>query len=129
MLKSLFLCMQDTLYVFGGAKWPSEEIVNELWALDIHTRIWTPLFNLDPLTNKQDNSTMVDGDDVISMMSFQPNKYKKNILPLSVRSHTAHLVGSKMIVLFGLSSGTETFISYIQEYDLGELQHNQYLYL
>ena len=108
------------MYVFGGAKWPSEEIVNELWALNFSTQLWTSLSNFHPLTMEHDNSTLIDGDvDIISMMSFQPNK--KTRLPLPVRSHTAHVVGSKMIILFGLSSGTETFISYIQEYDFGEL--------
>lgn len=116
------------MYVFGGAKWPSEEIVNELWALNLYTQLWTPLCNFHPVTMEHDNSTMLDhGADIMSKMSLQPNK--ETHLPLPVRSHTAHVIGSKMIILFGLSSGTETFISYVQEYDFGELLNTLILIL
>ena len=110
------------MYVFGGAKWPSEEIVNELWALNFNTQLWTSLSYFHPLSLEHD-SILTEGDvDIIqnvSKMSFQPNT--KTRLPLPVRSHTAHVTGSKMIILFGLSSGTETLISYVQEYDFGKL--------
>ena len=107
------------MYVFGGAKWPSEEIVNELWALDLQTRVWTPLFNHDPYDTEHDNTTLLEVGGAPSSVSIEPSE--ENFLPLPVRSHTAHVVGSKMIVLFGLSSGAETLISYVQEYDFGKL--------
>lgn len=107
------------MYVYGGAKWPSEEIVSELWALDLHTLLWTPLFTLHSKITEHDNSTLPESIDILSILSFQP--LKEYFLPLPVRSHTAHVVGSKMIVLFGLSSGTEVLISYVQEYNFGEL--------
>ncbi len=34
---------QDTMYVYGGALLPSEEITNELWALDLTNLTWTLL--------------------------------------------------------------------------------------
>ena len=42
-------------------------------------------------------------------------------LPLPVRSHTAHVIGNKMVTLFGLSSGRTVFLSYVQVFDFGEL--------
>ena len=102
------------MYIFGGAKWPSEEVVNELWALDLQTQEWTPLFSDRALDTEQENSTLLDIGDVSSTISVEP---REDLLPLPVRSHTAHVVGSKMVVLFGLSSGAETLISYVQEYD------------
>lgn len=115
------------MYVFGGAKWPSEEIVNELWALDLYTLLWTPLFSPSPLSTEPDNTTMHGNSDTLSVVSFQQNE--EDLLPLPVRSHTAHVVGSKMVVLFGLSSGAETCISYVQEYDFGKLLHVLVLYI
>ena len=106
------------MYVFGGAKYPSEEIVDELWALDLHSRVWTPIFNRHPVITEPDNTSMLDSGNILSMVAFQSNK--EGLLPLPVRSHTAHVVGSVMIVLFGLSSRTKTSISYVQEYNYGE---------
>ena len=106
------------MYVFGGAKLPSEEIVNELWALDLQTQVWTPLFHHHALSTEHDNVTLMEIGDVPSSISIESSE--ENLLPLSVRSHTAHVVGSKMIVLFGVSSGAETLISYVQEYDFSE---------
>lgn len=107
------------MYVFGGAKLQSEEIVNELWALDLQTQVWTPLFNQEALSTDRDNDTLMEVGDVTSSVSIERNG--ENFLPLPVRSHTAHVVGSKMVVLFGISSGAETLISYVQEYDFSKL--------
>ena len=106
------------MYVFGGAKLPSEEIVSELWALDLQTRAWTPLFSHQPLSSEHVNATLVEVGDVPSSVSIEPSE--ESFLPLPVRSHTAHVVDSKMIVLFGVSSGAETLISYVQEYDFSK---------
>lgn len=107
------------MYVFGGAKLLTEEIVNELWALDLQTRVWTPLFNHQDVNTERDNDTLVEVEDVASSISIKSDR--QDFLPLPVRSHTAHVVGSKMIVLFGVSSGAEILISYVQEYDFSKL--------
>lgn len=86
------------MYVFGGALYPSEAMVSELWLLNLTTSQWTPLFN-----DTMDNVT-------------EPLPS----LPVAVRGHTAHVVGSKMVVLFGISPGEEIFPAYVQEYDFGE---------
>ena len=104
------------MYVYGGAKWPTEEIVNELWALDLLTQVWTPHFNISSFY-VDDNATTLMNELHVSEVQFHS---ERNLLPLPVRSHTAHVVGSKMIILFGLSSGSETFVSYIQEYNFGK---------
>ncbi len=107
------------MYVFGGAKLLSEEIVNELWALDLQTQVWTPLFDHQPLNTEHNNATLMEVGGVSSSVSIEPSG--ENFLPLPVRSHTAHVVDSRMIVLFGVSSGAETLISYVQEYDFSKL--------
>ena len=82
------------MYVFGGSLYPSETITSELWRLNLTTFQWTLLF-ADPA-----NSSLT-------------------ALPLAVRGHTAHVVGSKMVILFGISPGEEEFPAYVQEYDIG----------
>ena len=116
------------MYVFGGAKIPSEEITNELWALDLDSFIWTPLFDDStpslPSNTSDDNSTISGnpGDRVVAM-EIANQETGEMLLPLPVRSHSAHLVGSKMVVLFGLSSSEDSFISYVQEYDFGKYMY------
>ena len=73
--------------------------MSELWRLNLTTFQWTPLFN-----TSEDNSS---AESAVA-------------LPAPVREHTAHVVGSKMVVLFGMSPGETLFPSYIQEYDFGE---------
>ena len=84
------------MFVFGGSLFPSEDFTNELWELDLVLWEWLPLFNRTTPTS------------VIS-------------LPVPVRDHTAHVVGSKMVVLYGLSSLSTAFFSLVQEYDLSKL--------
>ena len=67
----------------------SENVVNELWSFDIETRQWTLI------------SLPRDSDE-----------------PIAVAGHTATLVGSKMIVLFGYGT-TKGFTNKVQEFDLG----------
>ena len=71
--------------------------------------------------------TLLEVGNVPSSISIEPNT--ETLLPLPVRSHTAHVVGSKMIVLFGVSSSAETLISYVQEYDFGKLESDMLLHI
>lgn len=91
--------------MFGGVLYPSESITAELWRLNLTALQWTPLFNLSVPSNPDDNSTE-------EVEPLRP--------PVPVRGHTAHVVGSKMVVLLGLSSGEETFPAYVQEYDFSK---------
>ena len=103
------------MYVFGGAKTPTEEITNELWSLDLVTLTWRSHFSA---SNPSDNVTILEDDsDLVSMTTTGP---REGYLPIPVRSHTAHAVGAKMVVLFGLSSGEQLFVNFTQEYDFGE---------
>ena len=92
------------MYVFGGSLYPSEVITAELWMLNLTSLEWTPLFNQS--MSPPDNSTEEEVEEL------RP--------PVPVRGHTAHVVGSKMVVLLGLSPGEEEFPVYVQEYDFGE---------
>ena len=87
------------MFVFGGTLYPSEVFSSELWMLNFTTSEWTPLFT------KPVNST--ESEDY-------------SLPPVAVRGHTAHVIGSKMVVLFGLSPGEHTFLSYVQEYDFSK---------
>lgn len=86
------------MYVLGGSLYPSETILSEFWMLDLTSFKWTPLFNV----------------------SANPDNSSAPTLPIPVRGHTAHVVGSKMVVLFGISSGDELLPAYVQEYDFSE---------
>ena len=89
------------MYLYGGSLYPSEVITSELWRLDLDTFQWIAL-----------SSNPVN----VSVTGCL------NLLPMPVRGHTAHAVGSKMVVLFGLSSGDDSsFPTFVQEYDLSEL--------
>ena len=112
----ILICIQETMYVYGGAKLPSEDVVDELWALDLITHEWTPHFNMSEIHVEDNITTLMDEPDVSTVIS-QP---RRSLLPIPVRSHTAHVVDSKMVVLFGLSSSAEFFISYVQEYNFGK---------
>jgi len=111
----------DTLYVFGGAKTPQEEITDELWALDLRTLTWVCLFNGTDMDDLSNNMTSLNqeggGGTSISMVTRASQDGDDGYLPMPVRSHTAHVVGSRMVVLFGYSSREDIFISYVQEYD------------
>eukprot|EP00731_Ephydatia_muelleri_P020317 Em0013g44a len=80
----------DTMYVFGGTKVLSEEMTNELWALDLTTMTWALI---------------------------ETNNSSTAFLPIPVRSHTAHVVGSKMVVMLGMTSLEDSTVSLVQEFD------------
>ena len=116
--------------MFGGAKTPQEEITNELWSFDLRNFVWKCLF----ATNTASNDTTIgnssnattslvqgDGSTSVSMATGHAGRsVGGDYLPMPVRSHTAHIVGSKMMVLFGYSNREDVFISYVQEYDIGK---------
>ncbi len=88
------------MYVFGGSLYPSEELTSDLWELDLNTWEWQYLFNVtQPLS--------------------------QSAPPIPVRDHTAHVVGSKMVVLYGLTSTMTGYVPLVQEYDFskGSLGH------
>lgn len=100
------------MYVFGGSLYPSEAITAEFWKLNLTSMEWTPLFNVSI-----DNSIEQEFDNSTEAEPLSP--------PVPVRGHTAHVVGSKMVVLLGLSHGRENFPVYVQEYDFGESLSSQ----
>jgi len=97
MLRSLFFIflLQMSMYVFGGSLYPSEIFTSDLWQLDLDMWEWQPLFSL-----------------TTPMSHLTP--------PVPVRDHTAHVVGSKMVVLYGLSFSASGFFPLIQEYDFSK---------
>ena len=109
------------MYVFGGAKTPAEEITSELWVLDLVTFEWTDLSpDRDIMNSSSDgNATLSDDPGVVSMETLRVSP-QEDYLPLPVRSHTAHVIGSKMVVLFGLTSDSLHLIDFVQEYDFGK---------
>ena len=112
--------------MFGGAKTPQEEITNELWSFDLRNLVWTCLLNdtstpSNDTTNATTSLVQGGGSSSVSMATERAGRSAGgDYLPMPVRSHTAHIVGSKMVVLFGYSSREDIFISYVQEYNIGK---------
>lgn len=107
----------NSMYVFGGAKIPAEEITSELWVLDLVSLEWTDLSPVSNTTadNSSDSNATIPG--VVSMETLQVSPQEGDYLPLPVRSHTAHVIGSTMVVLFGLTSDRLNLVGFVQEYD------------
>ena len=93
--------------------------------------MWTCLLNdtstpsNDTTINNSSNATtsLVQGGSStsVSMATGRAGRSAGgDYLPMPVRSHTTHIVGSKMVVLFGYSNREDVFISYVQEYDIGK---------
>ena len=112
--------------MFGGAKTPQEEITNELWSFDLRNLVWTCLLDdtgtpSNDTTNATTSLVQGGGSTSVSMATGRAGRSAGgDYLPMPVRSHTAHIVGSKMVVLFGYSNREDVFISYVQEYDIGK---------
>ena len=120
--------------MFGGSKLPQETITNELWAFNLTNQTWTRLFQdpegetpalmnssstMNTTVDQNNSSTMnatMEPSDNVTMTPANQVSY----LPLPVRGHTAHVVGSSMLVLFGQSSREGGHVFFVQEYDLGE---------
>ena len=77
------------MYVFGGRV--NERATHELWSFDTQGLNW----------------------------SLLPEKGTQGDSPVPVAGHTATLVGSKMIVLFGYGP-QGNYTNKVQEYDLGK---------
>ena len=104
------------MHIFGGVLIPEERITNEHWALHLPSLTWSPLtlHTDDVITNLSDNSTTVDADADVTM---ETTNQSTTTVPIRVRDHTAHVVGSMMVVLFGMTDSEHKFIYYVQEYD------------
>ena len=111
------------MHVFGGVLIPEERITNEHWALHLPTLTWSPLtlspppdYDVIDNSTSYSNLTGVADDSGVVVATSNENTVK---LPLGVRSHTAHVVSTVMIVLFGMSDLQPDFFSFVQEYNLG----------
>ena len=105
------------MHIFGGVLIPRERTTNEHWALHLPTLTWSPLtLHTDDIivANSSDNSTDADAD--VAMETPNGNAVS---VPLPVRSHTSHVVGSTMVVLMGMTDSSQTLLNYVQEYDFG----------
>ena len=113
------------MHIFGGVLIPEERITNEHWALHLPTLTWSPLTlnthdddDDNYVITEPDNSTDIDLNAVdVSMEIINANSASG---PIRARGHTAHVIGSTMVVLFGMTDSQHTFIYYVQEYDFGK---------
>ena len=113
------------MHIFGGVIIPEERITNEHWALHLPTLTWSPLTlnthdddDDNYVITEPDNSTDIDLNAVdVSMEIINANSASG---PIRARGHTAHVIGSTMVVLFGMTDSQHTFIYYVQEYDFGK---------
>ena len=131
------------MIIFGGVLVPSERFTTELWTYyfldgtwDVTT--WQPSINYtysnftSPQNASSNNMTIdydyqdvdnLDGYDVSQedMYNISNNSISDGMLPLPVRGHTAHVIGDKMLVFFGIIRASNSQLSLIQELDLGKL--------
>ena len=132
------------MIVFGGVLVPSERFTRELWTYyfldgtwDVTT--WQPSTNFTDsnFTSSQNASSNnmtidydyqdvdnLDGYDVSQeeMYNISNSSINDGMLPLPVRGHTAHVIGDKMLVFFGIVRASGSQPSLIQELDLGKLR-------
>lgn len=125
---------EDTMMVFGGVLVPSERFTAELWTYSFLDGTWsvqnpsTPsaTYNETSFTSSQNGSSdnittdydnyELDGFDVPEEGDSSNNG--SGLLPLPVRGHTAHVIGDKMLVFFGVVRASESLPSLIQQLDL-----------
>lgn len=110
------------MHIFGGVLVPEERITNEHWTLHLPTLTWSPL-TLDTNDDISTNSSLFnssDDDDASDNVSMETTNQNAAGLPLHVRSHTAHVVGMTMVVIFGQTKTDQSFIDFVQEYNFGE---------
>ena len=113
------------MHVFGGVLIPEERITNEHWALHLPTLTWSPLTldtNNDDITANSTlyNSTDGNSDAIVTMMTTNRSTVG---VPLRVRSHTAHVVATTMVVIFGMTDADHSFVDFVQEFDFSECVH------
>ena len=112
------------MHVFGGVLIPEERITNEHWVLHLPTLTWSPLTispdndDYDVIDNSTSNRNLT-GVDVDSGVVVTTTNGKAVELPLRVRSHTAHVVSTVMVVLFGMTDLQTQLIYFVQEYNFG----------
>ena len=108
------------MHVFGGVLIPEERITDEHWALHLPTLTWSPLtlHTDNDITYLSNNSTMTVGPDV--NVAIVTTDEDTPTVPIRVRGHTAHVFGSTMAVLFGMTDLERLFIDFVQEYDFSE---------
>lgn len=108
------------MHIFGGVLIPDERITDEHWALHLPTLTWSPLtlHTDNDITYSSNNSTMTVGPDV--NVAIETTDEDTPTVPIRVRGHTAHVFGSTMAVLFGMTDLERPFIDFVQEYDFSE---------
>ena len=90
---------QDSLYIYGGVL-NQRKITDEFWAFDMSAHVWAEI-------------TQNEQQHVDPKATTWPTT-----MPLAVAGHTAHVVGQKMLVIFGYCP-TWGFTNVVQEYDFG----------
>ena len=108
------------MHIFGGVLIPDERITDEHWTLHLPTLTWSPLtlHTDNDITYSSNNSTMTVGPDV--NVAIETTDEDTPTVPIRVRGHTAHVFGSTMAVLFGMTDMERPFINFVQEYDFSE---------
>jgi len=114
------------MIVFGGLLVPSEMFTDSLWTYNFTSGLWEVMptaqgndslsvnYTTTLNVSMEFNDTDTNGDNVTTSDAVPWR------LPLPVRGHTAHIIGNKMIVFFGLAYAAELFPSALQQLDLGE---------
>ena len=124
------------MIVFGGVLVPSERFTAELWTYSFLDGTWdiqnpsTPPANYSSINMTSPyNATTIDNDDIDFLDGYDVSKEDMvnssngtELLPLPVRGHTAHVIGDKMLVFFGVVRASNSQPSLIQQLDLSEWQ-------
>ena len=116
------------MIVFGGLLVPSETFTDSLWIYNFTSELWevTPAaqgnesLSLNFTTTQNVSMEFNDTEFDYASGDNDTNDTVPWELPLPVRGHTAHVIGNKMIIFFGLSYAAELFPSDLQQLDLGE---------
>jgi len=119
------LQFQDTMIVFGGLLVPSETFTDLLWTYNFTSGLW------EVMPTAQGNDSLSLNFTTTQNVSMEFNDTEFDYandtndtvpweLPLPVRGHTAHIIGNKMIIFFGLAYAADLFPSALQQLDLGE---------
>ena len=117
--------------IFGGVLVPSEHFSAELWTYNFSGGNWdittwhlpadyTSDVDDDNATQSQNasgNGTTTDHDSQIDKLE---EMYNNSMLPFATRGHTAHIIGTKMLVFFGIIHASESQPSLTQELNLGK---------
>jgi len=124
---------QDIMIVFGGLLVPSETFTDLLWSYNFTSDLWEVVSSSQGNNSISNNFTTspdisMELNDTDYDYASGDNNNTNNTediaawgLPLPVRGHTAHVIGNKMVVIFGLAYTAELFPTAIQQLDLGEL--------